>query len=313
MAEYRLLEPREWPLAVDLWTRVFPVDAPFFTSLLEGGGPDDNVSLAALEDGRIVSSVHVFMRSIRDREGRPMKVGGIGSVSTDPEHRKRGHSGRLLETALAEMERAGCVWSLLGTGVNDHYARHGWRTVSTPDPWGELLPLGNEPPPPEGRGELLAPDGATLEAMAALYDAETATRPMATVRSERAWRTAVRYRLSGRTFILGVHEGGRLVAYVVARKPGGAWTFTEAVGEPSYFPELFAAMAVRLRVKVEDHVRASLPQGAAMDAFASITERVVPGESRGTMLRPIANRISWPDLLALYGDPKGRSSDLDAF
>ena len=307
MVEYRELRADETSEAVALWSEVFRLEPTFFTSLLDGGAGDD-VSLAALEEGRIVSSVHVFMRRVRDRDGRPLKVGGIGSVSTHPDHRKQGHSGRLLEMSIAAMEREGCVWSLLGTGVNDHYARYGWRTVSTPETEGEPYKHFN------AEATILSLDDTTLNAMARVYEESTAGRPMATVRSERAWRTAIRYRLSGESLILGSHvAGGRLTAYVVARQSWGRWAFVEAEGVPARFSKLVAAGMARLRDQGVERVGASLHEGPALDAFRVVANPAMSAESRGTMLRPIADRIAWPDLLALYGDPRGRHGDLDAF
>ncbi|CAN5683880.1 hypothetical protein BH11ARM2_BH11ARM2_09370 [soil metagenome] len=310
--ECRALREGELPDAVRLWTEVFDVESDFFTSLLEGGEPGEGLSYGAFAGGRIVSSVHVFMRLIRDREGRPMKVGGIGSVSTHPDFRKQGLSGRLLELAVAGMEEAGCVWSFLGTGVNDHYARYGWRTVSTPDLTGDLLPNA------EGDVRTLTPDDATLDEMARLYEPFAAARPMAHVRSPRAWRTALLYRLDPvRAGIFGSFDGDRLVAYLVAIGSGDHRGFIDAAcepGEEGRFPGLFAGAAGRLW---EDGVRkasCALPEWAGLlDAYRTVVPEPVPGEHRGAMLRPIADRIGWADLLALYGDPRGRQSNLDAF
>ena len=303
MAEYRVLDPGEAP-PVALWAEVFQTEAPFFTSLLG----EEDVSIAAFEEGRAVSSVHVFVREIRDRDGRPLRVGGIGSVCTDEAHRGRGHSGSLLEMALDAMTRAGCVWSLLGTGVNDHYARYGWRTVSTPDPWGNLRA------DVEGDAEILTPDDATLSSMATLYEATTAKSPMATVRTERTWRTAMRYRLDpARGFIVGGHDGNRLAAYVAVGSPWGKWAFVDAAGDPSRFPTLFAAAAERLRARGAERVLGLLPEGPSKAAFGLVVDEVRVAESRSEMVRPIGERIAWPELFALYGDPRGRPGALDAF
>lgn len=308
MAEYRPLRNDEKP-PIELWTRVFGVEEPFFTSLLDGGGAEDNLSLAALEGEEVVSSVHVFMRRIRDREGRPLKVGGIGSVSTDPGHRKQGHSGRLLEIAVEAMEREGCEWSFLGTGVNDHYAKYGWRTVSTPFRQGTLRIVN----PVEATA--LAPDNATLAAMAPLYEASSATRPMATVRSERTWDTAIRYRLRPeQAAIFGAFDGDRLTAYLVVRNSWGSWTFSEVAGDEARLPELFLAAGSYLVDRKATRVVSILPENpVSLQGFASVVEKVELGEARGEMVRPIADRIDWPDLFALYGDPRGRHCDLDAF
>jgi predicted N-acetyltransferase YhbS len=245
MTDYRLLTAEEYPAAVELWTSVFGVEREFFTSLLEGGRPEDNVSVAALEDGQIVSSVHVFMRQIRDRSGTPLKVGGIGSVSTHSDHRKKGHSGRLLEMAIEEMEKAGCVWSYLGTGVNDHYARYGWKTVSTASRSGTLRS--------DLAGEAIELTGEDDRQMAELYEAFTATRPMATVRTEQAWKTAVRYRIDpARATTLGIREDGRLVAYVVVRNLWGAWNIADAAyatGFESCMANLFATAGARAKAQ----------------------------------------------------------------
>lgn len=308
MAVYRELEKGE-AAPVALWHRVFGVPEPFFTTLIDGGDASDNVSVAAFEGDQAVSSVHVFMRRIRDREGRPLKVGGIGSVSTHPDHRQKGHSGRLLEMAVAAMEREGCVWSFLGTGVNDHYARYGWRTVSTPDLWGKLRS------DVEGEARLLTLNEATLDRMASLYEATTATRPMATVRSRQTWRTAVRYRLEADdAFAVGAFDGDRLATYVSVTNPWGKWAIADAAGEESRYPELLATVASQLRARGVERVYGLVPEDSpAMRAFGGIVESINLAESRSEMLRPIANRISWPDLFALYGDPRGRHCPLDAF
>ena len=301
MAEYRVLTTGE-PPPVGLWSDTFYLGSEFFDTLLGG----EDLSLAAFEDGVAVSSVHVYPRRMRDRAGKPLLVGFVSNVCTHPDHRKRGHSGRLLEMALDEMERAGCVWSLLATRVHDHYARRGWRTVSTPVPWGRLREDA------DGEAIDLVPDDATLTAMAALYDADTAVRPLATVRTPDAWQKAVRDRVSKRTLLLGAFEGDRLVAYLAAIRPWGHWVIVEAMGDPIRFPELFGAAAVRLRRRLDDYVEARIPEGPAMEAFAGVVGRVGPGEHRETMVRPISNRISWPDLLAIFADPYGRHGDLDA-
>jgi len=60
--------------------------------------------------------------------GRPMRVGGIHAVATDPDHRRRGHCRALLEEALAWCdERYGTL--LLTTGEPGIYERFGFRVV----------------------------------------------------------------------------------------------------------------------------------------------------------------------------------------
>ena len=54
----------------------------------------------------------------------------------------------------------------------------------------------------------------------------------------------------------------------------------------------------------------SLP---VVEQSAELAAGSISPEVLARRLRPIADRISWPDLLALYGDPRGRHGDLDAF
>jgi predicted N-acetyltransferase YhbS len=302
--EFRELRMDEIPEAVRLWVEVFGVEAPFFETLLAGGDPAEDVSLGAFHsDGRLLSSVHVFMRRIRDREGRPLKVGGIGSVSTHSDFRHQGLSGRLIEMAIAAMSREGCVWSYLGTGVNGHYARYGWRTVSTASVVASLDGLA-ETPSDHVRERSIVDE--TLTEMAQIYAAFTAARPMAHVREPRTWQTAIRYRLKEPILCL---PG----AYLAGQRGEQSWTVVDLAhvdGDLEVLRQLVLAFALRARTAGAKELRFEVPVNAEiLRPFSSHR----PQEHLHMMARPVEDRISWAELAALLADPRGLHCSLDNF
>ncbi len=306
MIVYRVVRPDEMPGAVELWNRVFGVEKPFFQSLLDGGD-DDDVSLGAFDGERLVSSVHVFMRHFRDRDGAPLKVGGIGSVSTDPDARRQGHSARLLEMAISEMEQRECVWSYLGTGVHDHYARHGWRTVSTPEFVGAL----RESSAPTEISPVTV-DADVLDSLAAIHGEHTRLLPMANARSAKMWAHAARYRMTCPGDEVLVTSGRD--AYIVCWSREGTIQLTEAAGEEQGLRGLIRARLESAASRGIHNAICALSEACAgFDEFKRACREVHPAESRAWMLRPIAGRISWPELFAIHGDPWGRRSDVDNF
>jgi predicted N-acetyltransferase YhbS len=307
--EYRLLTKPEIPNAVALWVKVFGVEEAFFTSLLAAEEPDD-FSVGAFENGRQVSSVHVFLRSFRDRNGEPLKVGGIGSVSTLPSARKQGHSGRLLTLAIEGMTERGCIYSYLATGVHDHYARYGWRTVSGAVLCGE--------PRKDSQSfavERVAVSDQTLSQMERLYRESTGSTPMANVRSTKFWDTSVRYRVSGsEDRIYMSTQNDVRTAYLVERESEAGLELIEAAGEPGAVSGLIKnrlSLAAERGVKT---IQSFLPvDSVAGSAVKAGCERVWSAEERTWMVRPIENRITLPDLVAIHADPRGRRSQLDNF
>lgn len=59
-----------------------------------------------------------------------LAVGGIGSVATPPEERRRGHVAFLLQSVCAEMRERGMHLALLGAFKDSFYGRYGWATFS---------------------------------------------------------------------------------------------------------------------------------------------------------------------------------------
>jgi predicted acetyltransferase len=85
--------------------------------------------LVAVEDGLIVSTVRIFFRKVFFFE-KEVTVGGIGEVSTRPEHQGKGHAYRLLEMAIEQMKEKGIALSML-RGTAQIYSKLGWMKTTT--------------------------------------------------------------------------------------------------------------------------------------------------------------------------------------
>ncbi len=79
--------------------------------------------------GELVSCVQIFPRRVRIG-GEVLPMGGIGSVFTRPDARRRGVAGALLERAIAAMGESGMVLSYLLAERLRWYGQYGYRPWS---------------------------------------------------------------------------------------------------------------------------------------------------------------------------------------
>lgn len=80
-------------------------------------------------DGGIASYVGISLREA-ERDGQPVRIGGIGGVKTHPARRGQGLAARAMERAHAFFrDEAGADFALLVCGPHllAHYAHLGWR------------------------------------------------------------------------------------------------------------------------------------------------------------------------------------------
>ncbi|MFI1382663.1 GNAT family N-acetyltransferase [Embleya sp. NPDC020886] len=164
-----------------LWAVAFP-DAPDLPALhAQDPGRHPRTLVAADEDG-IQAVLHWQPRPIRDATGGVEVVGCVGSVASAPRARGRGLIRRLLVTAIDDMTRYGCAWSLMFSGTPGVYTGSGWeafpaphlRGVAGPEAaWGDLRVRPAQP--------------ADLPRMALAHAAANANRPLTTVRSPADW------------------------------------------------------------------------------------------------------------------------------
>ncbi len=83
----------------------------------------------AEQAGELLSCVQIFPRRVRVG-GRVLPMGGIGSVFTRQDSRRRGVAGALLERAIVAMREQGMVLSYLLAERLEWYGKHGYRPWS---------------------------------------------------------------------------------------------------------------------------------------------------------------------------------------
>lgn len=188
--------------------------------------------LLHVEDGRPLSCVQLFEKRIRLR-GEVLPLGGIGSVATAPDARKRGLASELLRRQAEHMRERGMPLGLLFTGRFEFYARLGWRAR----PLRQLALQRTEATRGEP-GRAFVPDD--LPQVMALYESCSAGLDGSVVRDEAYWRANLRYagdrdfRVSG--------SGGRIDAYV-RTVPLATLCLMEFAARPGFEAELAALVA----------------------------------------------------------------------
>ena len=185
----------------------------FFRRYLEGDPTyaDENVWVAA-EGGRLASSVQIFPRELRiGRTAVPM--GGIGSVFTAPEFRRRGLGQALLEHASEAMRARGFEVSMLFPAPDrqDWYRRLGWDTWERRRLW-----LSGGPASPRGRVEHFEPE-RDLAGVRQIHAAYSGALDGTEARGGALWQASLRNAGNpGETFLVAHGPDGAVAAYARA-------------------------------------------------------------------------------------------------
>lgn len=91
--------------------------------------PGRVVTLEEPGDG-VIATCALLVREARVGASK-FRMGLIGSVATDPEHRGRGYASRVLARAEEEAASAGCVCTLLWADEPGFYERRGYSPIGT--------------------------------------------------------------------------------------------------------------------------------------------------------------------------------------
>lgn len=170
----------------------------------------DDLCFVATDDGRMVSTLQVFRKTVRV-DGAALAVGGVGNVYTDPAYRAAGLASALLERAIAAMQEHGFDVSLLFASRLDFYARLGWqshpRYLSFIDPGAAAA----------GRTVAEPFDAARdLDAIRAIYAVHGGASAGATIRDAAYWAGQLRYAGNPDERFAVARRGGQVVAYARA-------------------------------------------------------------------------------------------------
>ena len=192
---------------------------------------DLNNTRACFVNGKVASVVQIFDRPMRIGNCA-VRMGGVGSVGTDPTHRRAGYSSRVLRDTVQYMRKAGYDLSMLSTGIQSHYARSGWVVYPT---------YSMELTPPSTLGEVTAdvtieqcePD-RDLPELQAIFDQFNANRTGTFFKNTEYWVNRSTWRPYDPSLYWVVKQGGTTVAYLLVER----WM----VGEFAYLPDAEEAM-----------------------------------------------------------------------
>lgn len=245
-------------------------------------------------DGQVVAYVRIFDRRMRVR-GVPLRAGGVGSVATHPDFRRRSLASTLLHDAIRVMQRRGYAISFLYTGVMPLYERLGWRVVAQPylrAPLAEAARLAAS-----GPYVVRSFDARDLPAVRRVFSRATRHATGSIVRTERYWRDHFWWANDDPRFFLVAERRGRVVAYVRGQveAPRQRLVVLECETLPSgraAAPALLAEAAQRALTLGLTMVYCQAPVDSAIaDAF-----RACPGaESRPTGRAPDMQLLVRPD------------------
>jgi predicted acetyltransferase len=258
---------------------------------------------------------HDFTLRIR---GRDRDAAGLSAVASPPEHRRRGHVGRLLGESLTEYRDDGVRFSVLWPFEYGFYRRYGWATVSRYR-WVEAPPEqlsfvdrdGSRGEADDGTAEA---DGGTAgfrrlgeddyEAAAELLAATAERYDFTMARTEPWWRE---YTLRGwktDPFVYGFERDGALralLSYSFEERDDGdgrAMTVSDAaVADPAAWDRVFRFC--RDHDSQVERVRLRLPVDVSVldrvDDPRAVTEEVRTGPMFRLVDAPAALEVLDPD------------------
>ncbi|MFJ2708640.1 GNAT family N-acetyltransferase [Streptomyces sp. NPDC087428] len=294
-----------------LWKRCF--ESPHLAAL-HALDPDRHrhTFVAQNDAGEGVDAVVVYVpRLIRDADGTPQRVGGIGSVATRPEARGQGLVRRLLVAAERTMTAEQCAWSLLFTGTPGVYRGSGWQEFAGTYTEGTLAA-------PSARssaaGAFRVRDATARDAVevAALHHAYNAKRPLSSLRAPEDWavRVPAWYGPADRSLVAEDPASGALAGWMVAGYEGDCAEVREFAGADACLGPLFAAVAsrgraagqtrARVRIPVTPGVRAALP--ALLADARQVTEHVGMARPLHASAESVRATVTAPGAVHWYGD-----------
>ncbi len=192
---------------------------------------DLNNTRACFVDGKAASVVQIFERPMRIGNC-VVRMGGVGSVGTDPPHLRAGYSSRVLRDSVRYMCTTGYDLSILGTGIQSHYARAGWVMYPTYSMEVRLPPTLREVSA-DVAIELCDLD-QDLPALRAIFDQFNANRTGTFVKNAEYWTNRPKWRTHNPALYWIAKQGGTTVAYLLAEQ----WE----IGEFGYLPDEEEAM-----------------------------------------------------------------------
>jgi GNAT superfamily N-acetyltransferase len=282
---------------LDLWPQPDGWSGPgFFRRYIEDDPSfvDQNYWVAR-DGGAPVACVQIFPRRIR-LLGHSVPMGGIGSVFTHPDHRRKGLATELLGRAAAAMREAGMELSLLFSDLHDFYGQWGWRPLALER---SILRRTEAPPVAEESSDTLEialfDRNLDYEAVKALYGSYSAARNCTVVRQGDLWDASFALAGNPREEFMVARRAGTPVAYMRAAVLNHRLCITELARADDASGPMAALVAGLLNPREPDGLApqgtssAELRDEAVLPAFDDIALAVAL-EHRGVKLQPIEDR-----------------------
>ena len=338
--EYRLLGVDELDKAIASWMDTWDDVNPERTRRGITADPlyHERTFVAADESGTILSTVHYWLKYIRDEKGNPRLVGCVSHVGTRSSARRQGHARKLMLMALDDMRQKGCAWTLLfSTEMGQPvYEALGYRHYATPFYQG-LLSLGRSAGSAgysvRRYDPLNEPGG--WEPVTRIYAAYNEQRPLSVVREDDYWQGIVAYKFEfgisnyETALFLATPEGDEEpCAYILVHFSTADFARQEAnldqlitVRELALLPGHESALDALLSA-IADSVgpgavggRAYLPvegpSGEAINKLFTGTPQQL--DDQNAMALPLDPAFTWDDLDAAFNAPGAYFWQLDEF
>ena len=167
---------------------------------------------ACFINGQVASVVVIFERPIWIGD-TIVKMGGLGSVGTHPDHRKKGYSSQVLLDTVDYLANSSFDLSLLFTGINDHYAKAGWVTYPVTFHSIDLPNLPIMKPTNEVSIERYNVEADRPEVME-IYNQFNQSRTGTTVRNQAYWHNQPKWRGQDPDLFWVAKRDGKIVAYL---------------------------------------------------------------------------------------------------
>jgi predicted N-acetyltransferase YhbS len=168
----------------------------------------------AVAGSAIAGYVRIFARAMMVR-GRPVHVGGIGSVATERGFASQGIATALLRDAIAQMRRERMQASFLFTGIPGFYERLDYRIVREPQFEADAARCASLPH--AGLWDVRSLREGDERRALAIYQRAIAGSTGAVVRTLRTWRDARTWLAEDPGGCFAAERNGAVVAYARSR------------------------------------------------------------------------------------------------
>ena len=268
---------------------------------------DLNNTRVCFVDGKAASVVQIFDRPMRIGNC-VVRMGGVGSVGTDPPHRRAGYSSGVLRDSVRYMQTAGYDLSILSTGLHSHYARAGW-VIHPTYSIDVTLPAALGAAPADAIIELCEPN-RDLPALRAIYDQFNANRTGTFAKSAEYWVNRPEWRPYDPALYWIAKRGGTTIAYLQAER----WE----VGEFGYLPDAEETMITLFchffhRAKAEGVQEINAPTPSASRKMFETMGCSVRGRERSNIMVLITNFESLLTKIKPLLEARLRDSDFSAW